>query len=97
MHVCQVAQSYPTLCKPMDCSLPGSSVHEIFREEYSSGLLFPVPEDLPDPGFEPTSLALPAWQVGSLPLGHLGSLEVLDCLESDLSYCNKEMENWGNI
>ena len=26
-----VAQSCPTLCDPMDCSLPGSSVHEIFQ------------------------------------------------------------------
>ena len=26
-----VAQSCPTLCKPMDCSLPGSSVHEILK------------------------------------------------------------------
>ena len=25
-------QSYPTLCDPMDCSLPGSSVHGILRE-----------------------------------------------------------------
>ena len=24
-------QSCPTLCDPMDCSLPGSSVHEIFQ------------------------------------------------------------------
>ena len=27
-----VTQSYPTLCDPMDCSPPGSSVHEIFQE-----------------------------------------------------------------
>ena len=27
----EVAQSCPTLCKPMDCSLPGSSVHGIFQ------------------------------------------------------------------
>ena len=27
----EVAQSCPTLCDPMDCSLPGSSVHEIFQ------------------------------------------------------------------
>ena len=26
-----VAQSRPTLCDPMDCSLPGSSVHRIFQ------------------------------------------------------------------
>ena len=25
----EVAQSCPTLCNPMDCSLPGSSVHGI--------------------------------------------------------------------
>ena len=27
----EVAQSYPTLSDPMDCSLPGSSVHGIFK------------------------------------------------------------------
>ena len=27
----EVAQSCPTLCDPMDCSLSGSSVHEIFQ------------------------------------------------------------------
>ena len=27
----EVTQSCPTLCNPMDCSLPGSSVHGIFQ------------------------------------------------------------------
>ena len=27
----EVAQSCPTLCNPMDCSLPGSSVNGIFQ------------------------------------------------------------------
>ena len=27
----EVAQSYPTLCDPMDCSPPGSSIHGIFQ------------------------------------------------------------------
>ena len=27
----EFAQLYPTLCDPMDCSLPGSSVHGIFQ------------------------------------------------------------------
>ena len=27
----EVAQLYPTLSHPMDCSLPGSSVHGIFQ------------------------------------------------------------------
>ena len=44
---------------------------EFSRQEYWSGLPFPFPGDLPDPGIEPESLA---WQVDSLPLSHLGSL-----------------------
>ena len=39
-------------------------------EESWSGLPFPPPEDLPDPGIEPGSLAL---QSDSLPLRHQGS------------------------
>ena len=35
-----------------------------FRQEYWSGLPFPSPEDLPDPGVE---LGSPALQVDSLP------------------------------
>ena len=33
----EAAQSCPTLQDPMDCSLPGSSVHGIFQQEYWSG------------------------------------------------------------
>ena len=29
--VCSVTKSCPTLCYPMDCSLPGSSVHWILQ------------------------------------------------------------------
>ena len=59
------AQSCPTLCDPMDCSLAGPFVHEFSRQEYWSGLPFPFPGDLPDPGIEPGS---PALQAESLPL-----------------------------
>ena len=48
----EMAQSCPTLCNPMDCSLPGSSTHGISRQEYWSGLPLPSPGDLPDPGIE---------------------------------------------
>ena len=34
----KVNQSCPTLCDPMDCSLPGSSIHGISKQEYQSGL-----------------------------------------------------------
>ena len=40
----------------MDSSPPGSSVQEIFRREYWSGLPFPTPGDLPDSGIESESL-----------------------------------------
>ena len=33
MRESEVAQSCPTLSDPMDCSLPGSSVHGIFQAE----------------------------------------------------------------
>ena len=39
-----------------------------FRQEYQSGLPFPPPRDLPDPGIKPISLVSPALQAGSLPL-----------------------------
>ena len=49
-----VTKSCLTLCDPMDCSPPGSSVHRISQAiEYWSGLLFPFPGDLPDPKIEP--------------------------------------------
>ena len=40
------------------------------RQEYWSGLPFPSPGDLPDPGIEPVS---PTLAVDSLPLSHQGS------------------------
>ena len=43
------------------------------RQEYWSGLPFPSPGDLPDPGMEPTSPVAPALQANSLPLGPLES------------------------
>ena len=54
----EVTQSCLTLCDPMDCSLPGSSVHGIFQARILSGLPFPSLGDLPDPGTKPRSPAL---------------------------------------
>ena len=58
--VCSVAKSWPTLCDPMDCSPLRFSVHGFSRQEYWSGLPFPSPGDLLNPGMEPVSLASPA-------------------------------------
>ena len=50
--------------------MPDSFVHGISWQEYWSGLPFPSPGDLDDPGTEPTS---PAWQADSLPLSQRGT------------------------
>ena len=41
------------------------------RPKYWTGLPFPPPGDLPDPGIKPTSPAAPALQVDALQLSHL--------------------------
>ena len=62
-------QSCSILCKPMDCSPPGSSVHGILQTRILEGLPCPPPGNLPSPGFEPASLMSNLhWQVRSLPL-----------------------------
>ena len=66
------AQSCPSFCDPMDCNLPGSSVHGIFQARileqvaisYSRGI-FPTQES------NLCLLNLLHWQVDSLPLSHL--------------------------
>ena len=60
----EVAQSCPTLCNPMNCSLPASPSMGFSRQGYWSGLPFPSPGDLPNPGIEPGS---PALQADTLP------------------------------
>ena len=53
----EVPQSCLTLWDPMDCSLPGSSIPGISWQGYRSGLPFPSPGNLSDPGIEPESPA----------------------------------------
>ena len=50
-------QSCPTLCNPINCSPPGSS---ILQARILSGLPCPSPGNLPHPGIKPTSLTSPA-------------------------------------
>ena len=61
-------QSCPTLCNPMDYSLPGSSVHGFSRQEFWNGLLFPSSQRIfPTQVLNLCLLCLLHWQVGSLP------------------------------
>ena len=50
----------PTLCNPMDCSLPRSSVRGILQTKILEWVAMPSSRDLPNPGIEGTSLTSPA-------------------------------------
>ena len=58
-----MAKSCSTSLQPMGCP-PGSSLHGISQARIVSGLLFPSPGDLPEPGTDSWS---PAFEVDSLP------------------------------
>ena len=53
-----VAQSCWTLSSPMDCSLPGSSLHGIFQARILKWVAYSFSSGLPNPGIEPLSPAL---------------------------------------
>ena len=59
-----VAKSCPTLAIPWTVAHQDPLSMGFSRQEYWSGLLFPSPGDLPNPGIEPGS---PALQADSLP------------------------------
>ena len=70
-----VARLCLTLCDPMDCSPPGSSIHGISQARLLGvGCHLLLQGDLPDPGIKPMS---PAWKADSLPLSYDGSLSIL--------------------
>ena len=75
--VSEVAQSCPTLCDPMDSSLHQAPPFMGFsRQEYWSGLPFPLPGNLPDPGIElvfPKSPSLAGGLFTTVPPGKLTS------------------------
>ena len=56
----EVAQSCPTLCDLWTVAHQAPPSMGFSRQEYWSGLPFPSPGDLPDPGIEPSSSALEA-------------------------------------
>ena len=94
---CKSLQSCPSLCNPMDCSPPGSSVHGILQAEYWDGLPHPSPGDPPNPGIEPTSPALAGgffttnatWEalgMTCLPLNRISLWKIYNLKKSDLGY-----------
>ena len=74
VRACMHAQSCPTLCNPMDCSPPGSSVHgDVPGKNTIVGCHSFLQGIVPTQGSNPCLLCLQHWQVDSLPLHNLES------------------------
>ena len=69
-----VAQSCPTLCNPMDCTLPGSSVHGISQASLLEWVAISFSRGSSQPrDWTRVSYKSLALQTDSLPLSYLGS------------------------
>ena len=85
----EFAQSCPTLCVPMDYS-PTRLLRlwDFSRQESWSGLPFPSPGDLPNPGIDPPSPALQADDLPSEPPGKTLLKIKVKVAQSCLSLCD---------
>ena len=82
----KIAQSCLTLCDPMDCSLPGSSVHGIFQAIVLEWIAFPSPGNFPTKESNP---GLPHCRQTVNHLSHQGSPILRESLKQELCL-------WGN-
>ena len=60
MLCAQSLHPFPALCDPIDCSLPGSSVHGVIQARILKWVATSFSRDLLGPGIEPRSPALQA-------------------------------------
>ena len=67
---CLVARCVQLFVTPWSVALQAPLSVGFSRQEYWSGLPFPSPGDLPNPGIDPVSPEASALQVNSLPLSH---------------------------
>ena len=65
--MCSVTKSCLTVCDPVDCSSPGSSVHGISQARVLEWAAIFFSRESSQPRIKPTS---PLWQADSLPLNH---------------------------
>ena len=80
-----VTLSCLTLCNPWTVARQAPLSMEFSIQEFWSGLPFPSPGDLPNPGIEPGSPALQADSLPSEPPGKPKSpRELLDCTDNFL-------------
>ena len=67
LYCAKSLQSCLTVCNPVDCSLPGSSVHGISQANILEWIAIPFSRRASDPGIEPTSLMSPVSACGFFP------------------------------
>ena len=91
--VCSIAQSCPTLCNPMDCGLPDSSVHGMSQARILEWVVISLLQGIfPTQGSNPHFLSLLHWQADSLPLSHQGSPRYQYCPQ-----LNEDGDKWENL
>ena len=75
LWVSEVAQLCMTLCDPWIVAYQVPPSMGLFRQEYWSGLPFPSPGDLPNPGIKPGSPTLQADALPSEPPGKVSAIQ----------------------
>ena len=90
-----VAQSCPTLCIPWTITHQAPLSMGFFRQQHWSGLPFPSPGDLPDPGIEPKC---PALKKTLYHLSHQGSTVMVGSTKKDAQCESCELSFiWGKM
>ena len=87
VQLSSVSQSCLTLCNPMECGTPGSSVHGIFQARILDWVVISYSGDLPDQGVKPTSLTSPTLGGGFLTTMPPGKLQIYPQLFTN-TLCN---------
>jgi len=81
-----LVQSCLTLCNPMNCSPPGSSVYGVSQARMLEWIAISYPEDFSDPGIKPMTHASPASAGGFFTTEPTGELKIKMTLIKFLKY-----------
>ena len=95
LEVCLVTQSCPTLCNPMDCSSPGSSVHgDSLGKNTGVGCHVLLQGIFPIQGSNP---GLPHCRWSLYCLSHQGSPRILEWVAYPFSRGSSQPRDWTQV